>query len=102
MRYDFRNEEANVLSISIFTAGTSIEKGYLDVNNNVFNIVNQDRRSSKSNRSGFFMIYNIQGILQHNVLHRELDPTTNQYSVRHQIHVNEGEESLLSKICSTT
>ena len=82
MRYDLRNDSA----IPGILANTSIEKGYLDVNNSVVKY-----RSSGFDyppRSIEIDISNtddIQGILQHVVVVNQTD----FYSVKHQIHVNE-------------
>ena len=85
MRYDIRNE-APIGALNI-TAGTSIEKGYLDVSNNVI----QYRQSGiedppRAIEVDFSNTNNIQGILQ-TVLESGAGDPQPTHALFHQIHV---------------
>ena len=92
MLYDLRNDSA-VPAIGL-NANTSIEKGYLDVSNNIIKY-----RSSgfddppRSIEVDFSNTNNVQGVLQHVVKINDTD----EYSVKHQIHVNESQNLYCQK-----
>lgn len=88
MRYDIRNEAPIGAPLNI-SAGTSIEKGYLDVSNNVI----QYRQSGiedppRAIDVDFTNADNIQGILQ-TVLESGAGDPQPTHLLLHQIHVNE-------------
>ena len=88
MRYDIRNEAPIGAPLNI-AAGTSIEKGYLDVANNVI----QYRQSGvedppRAIEVDFSDTDNIQGILQ-TVLESGAGDSQPTHALFHQIHVNE-------------
>ena len=88
MRYDIRNEAPIGAPLNV-DAGTSIEKGYLDVTNNVI----QYRQSGvedppRAIEVDFSDTDNIQGILQ-TVLESGAGDSQPTHALFHQIHVNE-------------
>ena len=96
MRYDIRNEAPIGAPLNI-TAGTSIEKGYLDVSNNVI----QYRQSGiedppRAIEVDFSNTNNIQGILQ-TVLESGAGDPQPTHALFHQIHVNETDNRYCQK-----
>ena len=96
MRYDIRNEAPIGAPLNI-TAGTSIEKGYLDVTNNVI----QYRQSGiedppRAIEVDFSNTNNIQGILQ-TVLESGAGEPQPTHALFHQIHVNETDNRYCQK-----
>ena len=89
MRYDIRNEApiGNPLNVG---ANTSIEKGYLDVTNNVIKYRQSGVEDPpRAIEVDFNDLNNIQGILQ-TVLESGVGEPQPTHALFHQIHVNEG------------
>ena len=103
MLYELKND-ADVLDsngLVVILQGTTIESGFLDVNDS----------SIRYRAAGFEMppraldldltnLNNVQGVIQHNVkieLAENNETTSTQYSVRHQIHVNEAQNRYCQK-----
>ena len=89
MRYDIRNEAAIGAPLNV-DANTSIEKGYLDVTNNVIKYRQSGVEDPpRAIEVDFNDLNNIQGILQ-TVLESGAGEPQPTHALFHQIHVNEG------------
>lgn len=91
MHYDIRNEVAIGAPLNI-DANTSIEKGYLDVTNNVIKYRQSGVEDPpRAIEVDFNDLNNIQGILQ-TVLESGAGDPQPTHALFHQIHVNEGSD----------
>ena len=80
---------------------TTIERGYLDVNNTSIRYRSAGYElPPRALDVDFTNLNNVQGVIQHNVqivTANGQNTVSNQYSVRHQIHVNEGDNRYCQK-----
>ena len=105
MRYELKTD-ANVIDPSNDTIfipqDTTIERGYLDVNDTSIQYRSAGYElPPRALDVDFTSLNNVQGVIQHNVRIDTKDAqnnvTSNQYSVRHQIYVNEGNNRYCQK-----
>jgi len=105
MKYELKTD-ADVIDPSDNSVATpqdtTVERGYLDVNDTSIRYRSAGYElPPRALDVDFTSLNNVQGVIQHNVRIDTKDAqnnvTSNQYSVRHQIHVNEGNNRYCQK-----